>query len=198
MAIGRKNKTEEPLLEESNFKDETLSVHGEEKKRKKKQNSQRDPGGMAPIALIVSFAFILAIVFSLFFRPGSSLLVIPDITSDLKIRLSITTQEFATEGTSSGSLNICAGTKSFPGISQAKIVVNDYKDQTVAVIPIKKASSKDERTCYFDLATKDYKKFTGSKLKVSVQFPFGNSNVFTVDVGDKPPFGRIDVNLNLS
>jgi len=158
----------------------------------------RQSGAMAPFAVVISVVVLAAVLFSLFYRPMSSVLVAPDVSKDLRIRLSITTQEFATEGSSAGSLNVCEGTKTFPGISQAKVIVNDSKDQPVVVIPVKKATSKLNTTCYYELVTNDYKKFTGSKLKVSVQFPFGTSNIFTVDVGEQPPYGRIDVKLTLS
>ena len=205
MAKGRKKK-ENIEADSSSLNDgasdlivEESSVDKEESvKKAAKQKDQRNAGAMAPFAVVISFALLVAIVFSMFYRPGSSVLVTPDITTDLRVRLSITTQEFAAEGSSAGSLKVCESTKSFPGISQAKVIVNDSKDQPVAIIPVKQATSKAGTTCYFDLATKEYRKFTGSKLKVSVQFPFGTSNIFTVDVGNEPPYGRIDVNLTLS
>lgn len=182
-----------------------LEITAEDKKAKKaeekarrKELKSKNRGAMAPLALVLSLVTLFAIFFSLFYRPVSTQLVTPEASSALRVLLSISANEFITEGSDSGNLTICRGTKSFPNISKAVVFITDTSNKPIAEIAAGDATSKKSSTCFFELSTEDYKKFTGSKLKVFVRFTFGDSNIFNVDVGNTIPYNKINLRLSLS
>jgi hypothetical protein len=138
-----------------------------------------------------------ALVFSFFYRPVSSSFVAPKTNESLRIYLSITTSDFATEGSASGSLDICKGTRSFPNIDDAAVIVNDINNKQIGLVQVDEASSKSNSTCLYELRLQPVPVFSGTKLNVSVRFPFGDSNTFLVDVGSEPPYKKINIRLTL-
>ena len=187
---------DEIVVEETEVISEELVV--EKKSRKeRKASGEKIPGAMAPFAIVLSLAMIVGVLFSFFYQAGSTTLVTPEVSTDLKVRISLTSIEFASEGASAGDLGICQGTPNLPNLGQARVIITDLQNQKVAELPLKSASSRVGTTCSYAVVATDYKKFSGSTLKVLVRFTFGDSNIFTVDVGDKPPYNFIDINLTL-
>jgi hypothetical protein len=153
-----------------------------------------DRGSFAPFALTLALMMIAALVF---YRPVSSSIVAPKTNESLRIYLSITTADFATEGSASGSLDICKGTRNFPDIDDATVIVNDIDNKQIGSIKVEQASSKSNSTCLYELQLQPVPIFSGTKLNVFVSFPFGNSNTFLVDVGSEPPYKKINIRLTL-
>ena len=189
--MARKKKIEESENSythiDPNFEDVQLELEPEDKQISYKQNKKRpktakvaERGTFAPFALTLGLMMIGALVFSIFYRPVSSSLIAPKTNESLRIFLSITTSEFATEGSASGSLEICRGTKEFPGIDKAT-----------------EAASKNMSTCLYELILEPVPDFPGTKLNVFVRFPFGDSNTFLVDVGSEAPYKKINIRLTL-
>lgn len=154
-------------------------------------------GAFSPFALVISIVAIGAVVFSIFYRPISSSLVAPKINESLRINLSITSNEFNTEGSASGSLNICSGTADFPNINKATVFISDTNGKSLGSIEVGEASSKNASTCKYNLELKEVSDFPGTKLNVFVRFSFGDSNTFLVDVGSEPPYKKVNVRLTL-
>lgn len=168
-----------------------------EPKTRTKAVKASDRGSFAPFALTLALMMITALVFSVFYRPVSSSIIAPKTNESLRIYLSITTADFATEGSASGSLDICKGTRNFPNIDDAAVIVNDINNKQIGLIEVDQASSKSNSTCLYELQLQPVPIFSGTKLNVFVSFPFGNSNTFLVDVGSEPPYKKINIRLTL-
>jgi hypothetical protein len=206
--VARKKKMEESENSvthiDPNFEDVQLELEPEDQQSSYKKNKTKpktakttERGSFAPFALTLGLMMIGALVFSIFYRPVSSSLVAPKINESLRIFLSITTSEFATEGSASGSLDICKGTKEFPGIDRATVFVKDTNEKEIGLISVKEAASKNNSTCLYELTLKPVPDFPGTKLNVFVRFPFGDSNTFLVDVGSQAPYKKINIRLTL-
>ncbi len=153
---------------------------------------------LAPASLILAVVMLAAIVFSFFYRPVATDIVAPKVTEGLRIFLSITTDEFATEGSQSGSLDLCKGTKKFPNIGAATVHISDSNNKEIGKIPVVAAASKSENTCLYELQLNPVPEFIGTKLNLFVRFSFGDSSTFLVDVGSEPPFKKVNIRLTLS
>ena len=206
--MARKKKLEEAenSVERSNPQSDDTDSQGKSKdaiKPGKKLKTRTKPvqtserGSFAPFALTLALMMLTALVFSFFYRPVSSSIVAPKTNESLRIYLSITTSDFATEGSASGSLDICKGTRSFPNIDDAAVIVNDINNRQIGLVQVDEASSKSNSTCLYELRLKPVPVFSGTKLNVSVRFPFGDSNTFLVDVGSEPPYKKINIRLTL-
>lgn len=79
----------------------------------------------------------------------------------MRIYLSITTADFATEGSASGSLDICKGTRDFPNIDDAAVIVNDINNKQIGLIKVEQASSKSNSTCLYELQLQPVPIFRG-------------------------------------
>lgn len=195
--VSEENAVVENEAASKESKEEKKSRKAEEKTRRK-ELKLKNKGAMAPLALVLSLVVIFAVFFSLFYRPVATQLVSPKASNALRVSLSISANEFITEGSDSGNSNICKGTKSFPNISKAIVYITDLNNKPIAEIVAGSATSKKSSTCYFELSTEKYKPFSGSKLKVFVRFSFGDSNIFNVDVGNSIPYNKINLRLSLS
>lgn len=167
------------------------------KKAWKKPTSTSEKSSLSPFALLISILMVAGLLFMISYRPTSSSLIEPKPNDALRIFLNITNSEFATEGSASGSLTICDGTKDFPGIDKAVVYIQDTNNRPLASIPVSKATSKDGSTCKFELEAKGLPDFPGTKLNFYVQFGFGTSSTFLVDVGSEPPFKKVNIRLTL-
>ena len=206
--MGRKKKlreTEHSVVHEDPNSEVSLPEESPEEalaprrrmRTKTKTPKTHERGSFAPFALTLSLMMIGALVFSIFYRPVSSSLIPPRTNEALRIFLNITTSEFATEGSASGSLEICKGTKEFPAIDKATVFVKDSNEKQIGAIAVKEATSKANSTCLYELTLQPVPNFPGTKLNVFVRFPFGDSNTFLVDVGSKPPYKKINIRLTL-
>lgn len=162
------------------------------------RNGSSAKSSLAPVSLILAVVMFAALFFSIFYRPVATEIVAPKVTDGLRIFLSITTDEFATEGSQSGSLDVCNGTKKFPNISGATVHVSDTNNKEIGKIPVLEAASKSENTCLYELQLNPVPEFLGTKLNLFVRFSFGDSSTFLVDVGSEPPFKKINIRLTLS
>ena len=203
--MARKRKTEDVEANSSSFVSQN-DPSEEEKSRKKGRSSKKkalvrnkpaEKGSLAPFALLISFLMIAGLALLFFMRPTSSSLVEPQKKESLRIYLNITSAGFATEGSASGSLDVCRGTRDFPQIGKAVVYVSDVNNKPITSIPISEASSKKDSTCKYQLEVEKLPTFTGSKLNIYVQFGFGASNTFLVDVGSKPPYKKVNIRLTL-
>lgn len=173
------------------------SIESEELRVKPRESRQKIPGSFAPFVLLVSLFVCGALVYSFFFRPISSQVISADVKTSLRVNLDITSLEFATEGSASGNLSICKGTSNFPGISNAKVQILNLQGKELASLPLQDSYAKTGSTCKYRMELSDVPTFSGSKLRVFVRFPFGDSGTFTVEVGDKVPYRAINIRLTL-
>lgn len=203
--MARKRKTDdiEPTSSSSvSEKDSSEEGFSKKEGRSRKKESQvrnkpAEKGALAPFALLISFLMIAGLALLFFMRPTSSSLVEPQNKESLRIYLNITSAGFATEGSASGSLDVCRGTRDFPQIDKAVVYVSDSNNNPLASIPISEASSKEDSTCKYELEVMKLPTFPGSKLNIYVQFGFGASNTFLVDVGSRPPYKKVNIRLTL-
>lgn len=164
---------------------------------KPKESKQKVSGSLAPYTFLVSLLICGTLVYSFFYRPISSQVISADVKTSLRVNLDITSLEFATEGSDSGNLSICKGTSNFPGIENAKIQILNLEDNELASLPLQEAYAKTGSTCKYKMELSEVPIFSGSKLRVFVRFPFGDSGTFTVEVGDKAPYRAINIRLTL-
>jgi hypothetical protein len=165
---------------------------------KSKDSENPNKSSLAPASLILAFAMLAALVFSFFYRPVATDIVSPKVNNGLRIFLSITTDEFATEGSQSGSLEVCKGTKKFPNIGEATVHISDTNKKEIGKISVVEAASKTENTCLYEIQLDPVPNFSGTKLNLFVRFSFGDSSTFLVDVGSEPPFKKVNIRLTLS
>jgi hypothetical protein len=203
MARKRKTEINEPnsMASVSEMDPPEEESPGKKGRSTKKQSQVRTnsvaKGALAPFALLISFLMFVGLALLFFMRPTSSSLVEPQKKESLRIYLNITSSEFATEGSAAGSLDVCRGTRDFPQIDKAVIYVSDSNNKPLASIPITDASSKEDSTCKYELELKKLPTFPGAKLNIYVQFGFGASNTFLVDVGSRPPYKKVNIRLTL-
>ncbi len=162
-----------------------------------RKSKPKVPGSFAPFAFLVSCLICITLIYSFFYRPVSSQVIEADLSSSLRVNLDITSLEFATEGSASGKLDICKGTNNFPGISSAQVKILNLQEKEIASLPTNDAYSKVGSTCKYKMELSEVPPFSGSKLRVFVRFPFGDSSTFTVEVGDKAPYRAVNIRLTL-
>jgi hypothetical protein len=170
---------------------------GEKEKKRAKFFGGSEKGSLSPFAFLITLLMLGGLSFLVTYKPTSSSLIEPKTNNALRILLSITNSDFATEGSASGSLDICRGTKDFPNIDKAVVYINDTNNRPLASIPVSEANSKDGSICKYELEAKSLPDFPGTKLNIYVQFNFGTSNTFLVDVGSEPPFKKVNIRLTL-
>lgn len=161
------------------------------------RSKEKIPGSFAPFVFLVSLLVCVTLIYSFFYRPISSQVIDLEPSKSLKVNLDITSLEFATEGSASGSIDVCKGTKSFQGINNARVQILTLQGKEISSIAIEDAYSKIGTTCKYKMELAEVPSFSGSKLRVFVRFPFGDSGTFTVEVGDKIPYRAVNIRLTL-
>lgn len=132
---------------------------------------------------------VLLIGLSVFGGFGSNGQIHLDASTDITINLKLTSEEFLVISKS----NVCDGIGSFPGIKTSKAIITSptFEDQ----VAIGSGQLNNEGSCEYTITVPTPEKFKGGSVDFLFKFPFGESRVFTIDVGDSVPYKNAIVEI---
>ena len=132
--------------------------------------------------IITLISAILLIALTVFSDFGSNGQIHLDASTDITINLKLTSQEFLVIS----KKNVCDGIGSFPGIKTSKAIITSptLKDQ----VAIGTGQLNNEGSCEYTIAVPTPENFKGGSVDFLFKFPFGESRVFTIDVGRSAPY----------
>lgn len=152
---------------------------------------------ITPGIFITILVLLASIIFSFTFSTKSSNNIQVVGPMGVIVNLEITSMVFSNAYTISSSADYCNNTKEFPGISAAKVQINDSTGHLIGSATVGDAVLYSYALCQFKAFVPLSETFKGGMVSVFVTFPFGQSETFNLDVGDVQPY-KIDLKLNLN
>lgn len=114
----------------------------------------------------------------------------------ITINVDLSSSVFREAYTTSSTPQYCNNPSQFRGISNSLLFISDAQSQPLGSVKLGGAIQYNYIGCKFKAFLPLDETFTGGKVSVFVKFPFGESDKFTVDIGNQRPY-KIDLKLNL-
>jgi hypothetical protein len=114
----------------------------------------------------------------------------------ITVNVDLSSPVFREAYTTSATPQYCNNPSPYTGISNSLLFVSDAQSQSLGSVKLGDAVKYNYIGCKFKAFLPLDESFSGGKVSVYVKFPFGESNKFTVDVGNQRPY-KIDLKLNL-
>lgn len=114
----------------------------------------------------------------------------------ITINVDLSSSVFREAYTTSSTPQYCNNPSPYKGISDSLLFVSDAQSKTLGSVKLGDAIKYNYIGCKFKAFLPLDDSFSGGKVSVFVRFPFGESDKFTVDVGNQRPY-KIDLKLNL-
>jgi hypothetical protein len=199
--VLRKAKTADANLESLELIEPSRKQKKEDKKREKEIKNQ-SPAGIAETkslaigSLIVLFVLLAVSIISVsvYTKSGKNIEVLGPQGITINVRLSSPIFEDAYTNTSTP--DYCNSPKQYQGISGSSLFLTDARSKSLGSVKLGDAVGYNYLGCKFKTFLPLDDSYAGGKVSIFLRFPFGESETFTVDVGDQRPF-KIDLKLNL-
>ena len=114
----------------------------------------------------------------------------------ITINVDLSSSVFREAYTTSSTPQYCNNPGLYKGISDSLIFISDGNSQPLGSVKLGDAVKYNYISCKFKAFLPLDDTFAGGKVSVFVKFPFGESEKFTVEVGNQRPY-KIDLKLNL-
>ena len=170
--------------------------------RKEKREARKSRGNSSEAKSLTSGAFIVLIImiavsiFSLSLTTNSSKNIEVLGPQGITINVDLSSPVFREAYTTSSTPQYCNNPAPYKGISNSLLFISDGKSQSLGSVKLGDAVKYNYISCKFKAFLPLDDSFGGGKVSVFVKFPFGESEKFTVEVGNQRPY-KIDLKLNL-
>ncbi len=193
--MSPKKQKEQDLIEEI---DEALGTETRKQKReaRKALSNTSEAKSLTSGAFIVLIIMIAVSVISLSLTTNSSKNIEVLGPQGITINVDLSSPVFREAYTTSSTPQYCNNPSPYKGISNSLLFVSDAKSESLGSVKLGDAVKYNYIGCKFKAFLPLNDSFSGGKVSVYVKFPFGESDKFTVDVGNQRPY-KIDLKLNL-
>ncbi len=193
--MSPKKQKEQDLIEEV---DEALGTETRKQKReaRKALSNTSEAKSLTSGAFIVLIIMIAVSVISLSLTTNSSKNIEVLGPQGITINVDLSSPVFREAYTTSSTPQYCNNPSPYKGISNSLLFVSDAKSESLGSVKLGDAVKYNYIGCKFKAFLPLNDSFSGGKVSVYVKFPFGESDKFTVDVGNQRPY-KIDLKLNL-
>ncbi len=175
-----------------------LTTETRKKKRdpRKGLNESSDAKSLTTGAFIVLVILVGVSILSLGLTTKSSKNIEVLGPQGITINVDLSSSVFREAYTTSSTPQYCNNPSPYKGISDSLLFVSDAQSRTLGSVKLGDAIKYNYIGCKFKAFLPLDDSFSGGKVSVFVRFPFGESDKFTVDVGNQRPY-KIDLKLNL-
>jgi hypothetical protein len=193
--MSPKKQKEQDLVEEAG---EALGTETRKQKReaRKALSNSSEAKSLTSGAFIVLIIMIAVSVISLSLTTNSSKNIEVLGPQGITVNVDLSSPVFREAYTTSATPQYCNNPSPYTGISNSLLFVSDAQSQSLGSVKLGDAVKYNYIGCKFKAFLPLDESFSGGKVSVYVKFPFGESNKFTVDVGNQRPY-KIDLKLNL-
>jgi hypothetical protein len=193
--MSPKKQKEQDLVEEAG---EALGTETRKQKReaRKALSNSSEAKSLTSGAFIVLIIMIAVSVISLSLTTNSSKNIEVLGPQGITVNVDLSSPVFREAYTTSATPQYCNNPSPYKGISNSLLFVSDAQSQSLGSVKLGDAVKYNYIGCKFKAFLPLDESFSGGKVSVYVKFPFGESNKFTVDVGNQRPY-KIDLKLNL-
>lgn len=158
-------------------------LNGEELPAKKKRS-----GIFGIIAILSS---LILIPLSLMYSFSGSSKTVAAVSSNLKIKVVLTTEQFLT----SGAGNVCNGVGDFKNIKSSTLNIKQGSWNTK--VGIGSGILNDQGSCVYEITVAPPSNFKGGSIKISIDFPFGSLPEDIYPVGSETPYNITTISVPL-
>ena len=171
-------------------------VSGKKEKRPKVSSNNSETKSLTSGAFIILIVMIAVSILSLSLTTKSSKNIEVLGPQGITINVDLSSPVFREAYTTSSTPQYCNNPSPYKGISNSLLFISDANSQSLGSIKLGDAVKYNYISCKFKAFLPLEDSFSGGKVSVYVKFPFGESEKFTVDVGNQRPY-KIDLKLNL-
>jgi hypothetical protein len=182
---------------------ENLEPQKPSRKLKREQRKQAASNGeearsLASGSLVILLVLIAVSIFSLSTYTKSSKNIEVLGPPGISINVDLSSPVFQDAYNSSSTPEFCNSPKPYQGISGSTLFLfqPDSNAKPLGSIKLGDAVEYNYLSCKFKAFLPLDDSFTGGNVSIYLRFPFGDSETFTLDVGEQRPF-KIDLKLNL-
>ena len=141
--------------------------------------------------IIAIFSSLILIPLSLFYTFSGSSKTASVVSTNLKIKVVLTTEQFLT----SGSGNVCNGVGDFKNIKSSTLTITQGSWNTK--VGIGSGILNDQGSCVYELTVAPPSNFKGGFIKIGIDFPFGSLPVDSYPVGSEAPYDITTISVPL-
>ena len=173
----------------------------EVKKREKEIKAQHQTGNdetksLAVGSLLVLIVLLVASIISVSVYTKSVKNIEVLGPQGITINVDLSSPVFEDAYTNTATPDYCNSPKPYKGISNSFLFLTDANSKNLGSVKLGDAVGYNFLGCKFKTFLPLDDSFVGGNVSIFVRFPFGESETFTLDVGNQRPF-KIDLKLNL-
>jgi len=189
-------KQKEVELTEDASEVSTTTTRKEKREARKALGNSSEAKSLTTGAFIVLIIMIAVSILSLSLTTNSSKNIEVLGPQGITVNVDLSSPVFREADTTSSTPQYCTTPTPYKGISNSLLFISDEKSQPLGSVKLGDAVKYNYISCKFKAFLPLDESFSGGKVSVFVKFPFGESEKFTVEVGNQRPF-KIDLKLNL-
>jgi hypothetical protein len=174
----------------------TTATRKEKREARKAHVNSSEAKSLTTGAFIVLIIMIAVSILSLSLTTNSSKNIEVLGPQGITINVDLSSPVFREAYTTSSTPQYCNNPSPYKGISNSLLFIADGKSQPLGSVKLGDAVKYNYISCKFKAFLPLDDSFSGGKVSVFVKFPFGESEKFTVEVGNQRPY-KIDLKLNL-
>ena len=174
----------------------TTATRKEKREARKALGNSSEAKSLTTGAFIVLIIMIAVSILSLSLTTNSSKNIEVLGPQGITINVDLSSPVFREAYTTSSTPQYCNNPSPYKGISNSLLFISDGKSQPLGSVKLGDAVKYNYISCKFKAFLPLDDSFSGGKVSVFVKFPFGESEKFTVEVGNQRPY-KIDLKLNL-
>lgn len=141
--------------------------------------------------IIAIFSSLILIPLSLFYTFTDNSKTTAAVSTNLKIKVVLTTDQFLT----SGSGNVCNGVGDFKNIKNSTLTIKQGTWNTK--VGIGSGVLNDQGSCVYEITLAPPSNFKGGSIKIGIDFPFGSLPEDTYPVGSEAPYNITTISVPL-
>ena len=155
------------------------------------EESPREKISYTPIAVLTIVLGTLVIAGSLLFGFSEEKKYVPEVNSQLRVIVSLTSPQFLkfSQG------NVCLGSGALAGLSNAQVNVRGSNWSEKFSLGLGTLNS--QGGCVYRSSFSPPSDFYGGQVTANIAFSFGETADFFINVGDSAPFKAVDLKINL-
>jgi hypothetical protein len=174
----------------------TTTTRKEKREARKALGNSSEAKSLTTGAFIVLIIMIAVSILSLSLTTNSSKNIDVLGPQGITVNVDLSSPVFREAYTTSSTPQYCNNPTPYKGISNSLLFISNEKSQPLGSVKLGDAVKYNYISCKFKAFLPLDESFSGGKVSVFVKFPFGESEKFTVEVGNQRPY-KIDLKLNL-
>lgn len=174
----------------------TTTTRKEKREARKALGNSSEAKSLTTGAFIVLIIMIAVSILSLSLTTNSSKNIEVLGPQGITVNVDLSSPVFREAYKTSSTPQYCNNPTPYKGISNSLLFISDGKSQPLGSVKLGDAVKYNYISCKFKAFLPLNDSFSGGKVSVFVKFPFGESEKFTVEVGNQRPY-KIDLKLNL-